>query len=79
MSVTVLIRNFVTQRAGFEGSTHEWQAAVVADCDLWLVRVDEDARMTRWSAAAVACHNAIVRPADGLLVDELHSGVRLGL
>lgn len=31
------------------------------------------------TAAAIAGHNPVVRPADGLLVDELHGGVGLGL
>lgn len=62
-----------------ELSTHKRQAAVVADRDLGLVRVDEDARMASRPAAAVAGHDAVVRPADRLLVDELYGGVGLGL
>lgn len=60
-------------------STHKRQAAVVADRDLGLVRVDEDARVAGGPAPAVAGHDAFVRPADGLLVDELYGGVGLGL
>lgn len=59
--------------------THEWQAAVVADRDLGLVGVDENARVSGGTAAAITGHHAVVCPAHGLLVDELHGGVGLRL
>lgn len=55
------------------------QAAVAADSDLGLVCVDEDPGVAGRAAATVASNNAVVRPSHGLLVDEGHRRVRLGL
>lgn len=59
--------------------TYEWQAAVVADGNLGLVGVDEDPGVTVRTTASIARHNPVVSPADGLLMDELHGRVGLGL
>lgn len=59
--------------------TYVWQAAVVADGNLGLVGVDEDPGVSVRTAAAIARHDSVVGPADGLLVDELHGRVGLGL
>jgi hypothetical protein len=57
----------------------KWQAAVAARRDLGLVGVDEDPGVSGRAAAAVAGNDALVRPADGLLVNHLHGGLGLGL
>lgn len=50
------------------------QPAVRAKANLRLVDVDEDARVPERAAAAVARYDALGRPGDGLLVDELNGG-----
>lgn len=60
-------------------STYEWQAAVAAGRDLWLVGVDKDSGMSCRSVTTVACDNFAVCPPDWLLVDELDGGFRLRL
>lgn len=55
--------------------TYEWKSAVVADGNLGLVSVDEDARVSSRTAATVARHHTVVRPANRLLVDELYGSV----
>lgn len=57
----------------------EWQAAVVAGGNLGLVRVDEDPGVSVRTTASITSHDPVVSPADGLLVDELHGRVGLGL
>lgn len=52
--------------------THVWHAAVSAPADLRLVDIDKDARVTEWATAAVARDGALIRPANGLLVDEVN-------
>lgn len=55
--------------------TYEWQSAIVAGGNLRLVRVDKDARVSSRATATIAGYHAVVRPANGLLVDELYGGV----
>jgi hypothetical protein len=62
-----------------EWKTYEWESAVCAPADLRLVDVDEDPRVAEGAAASVAGHDAVVYPADGLLVDEFDGGVWAGL
>lgn len=57
----------------------ERHAAVGAPADLWLVDVDEDARVAERPAAAVAGDLALLRPAHWLLVDEVDCGEWAGL
>jgi len=59
--------------------TYKWQTAVRAPADLGLIHVDEDAWVTERTAPAVAGDGALIRPADGLLVDEFDGGVWAGL
>ena len=59
--------------------THIWQAAVGAPADLWLVHVDEDARVSSRTASTIARYHALVHPLDRLLVDEINGRVRTGL
>ena len=53
------------------GGSYEWHATVCAPVDLWLVEVDEDSWVAEWASSAVARDNALVSPANGLLVDEI--------
>lgn len=69
----------VLGRAAQRCQTYEWQAAVVADSNLGLIGVDEDPGVTVRTTASIARYNPVVSPADGLLVDELHGRVGLGL
>ena len=59
----------------WEGS-YKGQPAVAACGNLRLVGVDEDLGMSRRATAAVTSNDAIMRPPDWLLVDELYSRVR---
>ena len=59
--------------------THKGKPAVAARGNLRLVRVDKDTRVSRRAATAVASNDALVRPPDGLLVNELDGRARLGL
>lgn len=56
--------------------TYKGQPAIAARRDLGLVRVDVDPWVSRGAAAPVAGHDPVVRPPNGLLVDELDGGVR---
>lgn len=62
-----------------KGQTYKRKTAVRAPADLRLVGVDEDARVAERAAAAVARHDAVVCPANGLLVDEVDGRVGAGL
>jgi hypothetical protein len=66
-------------RCHCEGVTYEWQTAVRAPANLRLIHVDEDPRVAQRTASAVAGYDALVCPADGLLVDEFDGGVGAGL
>lgn len=55
--------------------TYEWQAAVCAPADLWLVYVDEDPWVAQGPATTVTFDSAVVCPTNGLLVDELNGSV----
>ena len=57
----------------------EGKAAVAAGCNLGLVSVDKDPGVTVRTAAAIAGNNPVMRPSDRLLVNQFHSGFRLGL
>lgn len=59
--------------------TYKRQTAVAAGSNLGLVGVDEDLGVAEGTAAAVAADDALLRPADGLLVDELDGSHGLGL
>jgi len=59
--------------------TYKGSSAVAAHGDLWLVGVDVDLGVAGRAATTVAHDDAVVRPPDGLLVDELHGRVRLWL
>jgi hypothetical protein len=59
--------------------TYERQTAVCAPADLGLICVDEDLGVAEGTAAAIAGNDAVVSPADGLLVDEVDSGIWAGL
>jgi hypothetical protein len=59
--------------------TYEWKTAVRAPANLRLVHVDEDLWVSERSTPAVTRDHALVRPADGLLVDELDGGIGTGL
>lgn len=61
--------------AKFAASTYEWKTAVCAPADLGLVGVDKDPGVTERATSTVAGDNALVRPANGLLVDEIDGGV----
>ena len=61
------------------GATYKGKTAVRAPADLRLIGVDEDARVTERTTTAVAGHDAVVRPADGLLVDQVDGSVRARL
>ena len=56
-------------------TTYKGKTAVRAPADLRLIGVDEDARVAEGTAAAVAGHDAVVRPADGLLVDQVDGSI----
>jgi hypothetical protein len=60
-------------------STYKWETAVRAPADLRLIGVDEDARVAEGTASTVARHDALVRPADGLLVDQVDRSIRARL
>lgn len=55
--------------------TYKRETAVCAPADLGLVGVDEDPGVAERAASTVARNNALVCPADRLLVDEVDSGV----
>ncbi len=67
----------VTHGGGLK--TYEWESAVAAGGNLGLVGVDEDLGVSGRAAAAIADNDPLVRPLDGLLVDELHGRVGLWL
>lgn len=58
----------------FEG-TYKWQSAVCAPADLGLVHVDKDLGVSERSASTVARDDAVVGPANGLLVDQFDGSV----
>jgi hypothetical protein len=55
--------------------TYKRNTAVCAPADLGLIGVDEDPGMTERAASTVAGNDALVCPANRLLVDEFDSGV----
>lgn len=55
--------------------TYEWKTAVCAPADLGLVGVDEDPGMAERAASTIAGNNALVCPANGLLMDEVDGSV----
>lgn len=55
--------------------TYEWKSTVCAPADLGLIYVDEDPWVSERATASVTGYSTVVRPANGLLVDELDSGV----
>lgn len=59
--------------------TYVRQTTVSTGGNLGLICVDENPGVTGGAAAAVASDNTLVRPPNGLLVDELHRRVGLGL
>lgn len=69
----------VSESAGFQYLvlilTYKRKTTVCAPANLGLVGVDEDPGVTERAASAVAGDNALVCPADGLLVNEIDSGV----
>lgn len=64
---------------GRRKQTHIWQPTVVAYSDLGLVGIDKDLGVTSGATTTIASDDAVVRPADRLLVNELYGGVGLGL
>jgi len=58
-----------------QDETYEWKSAVCAPADLGLVYVDEDPWVSERATASVTRYGTVVRPANGLLVDELDRGV----
>lgn len=60
-------------------ATYKRVATVSADGNLGLVRVDKDLGVPSWPTTTIACHNAVMCPPHGLLVNVLHRRVRLGL
>jgi hypothetical protein len=63
----------------YEEGTYEGNSAVCAPANLGLIRVDEDPRVTKGTTASIARHDALVCPANGLLVDEFDGSVWTGL
>lgn len=66
---------FVPQVCFKTGMTYKRKTTVCAPADLGLIGVDEDPGVTERAASTVAGNDALVRPANGLLVDEVDSGV----
>jgi len=66
-------------RGGFEERSVflvcEWKSTVCAPADLGLIYVDEDPWVSERATASVTGYGTVVRPANGLLVDELDRGV----
>lgn len=61
------------------GTAYVWQPTVIANRDLGFVGIDENLGVTSGTTTTIAGDDTVVRPADGLLVDELDGGVGLGL
>lgn len=59
--------------------TYEWDTAICAPIDLRLVGVDEDPGVSERAASTVAGDDALLGPADGLLVNQLDGRVRARL
>lgn len=59
--------------------TYKWHAAIRAPADLRLVHVDEDPGVAEWTATSIAGYDALVCPANWLLVDEFDGSVWAGL
>jgi hypothetical protein len=57
-------------------ATHIWHAAVGAGANLRLVCVDEDTGVTKRSSASVTRNDLLLRPAHGLLVNEVDGSQR---
>lgn len=55
--------------------TYEWKSTVCAPADLRLIYVDKDPWVSERATASVTGYSTVVRPANGLLVDELDRGV----
>ena len=59
--------------------THERNSAVGAPGNLRLIGVDKDPGVTERATSTVARYNAVLGPADGLLVDKINSSIGPGL
>jgi hypothetical protein len=59
--------------------TYKGNTAVAAGRNLGLVGVDEDLGVAEGTTTAVTADDALLCPANGLLVNELNRGHRLGL
>ena len=63
-------------QCGSGDETYEWQAAVCAPADLWLIDVDEDSGVTQWTSSTVARDLTSLDPAHGLFVNQLNGCIR---
>ena len=55
--------------------TYKWKSTVCAPADLGLIYVDEDPWVAERATASVAGYSTVVRPTNGLLVDELDRSI----
>lgn len=77
MSVYLLPYTIFIQFRGLRA--YKRKSAVAACSDFGLVGVDKDSRMAERTAAAVAGDDSLLCPSHGLFVNQLNSGVWLGL
>lgn len=57
-------------------ATYKWQSTISTWADLRLIHVDEDLRVPKGTSSTIARHHALLRPANGLLVNEFDGGQR---
>lgn len=55
--------------------TYIWKATICALIDLWLIKVDEDPRVTKRSTTTITHNGSLLGPSDGLLVNEVDGGL----
>jgi hypothetical protein len=76
--LALLVYKFIANALEIE-QTYKGNTAVCAPADLGLIHVNEDPRVSERTTASVARYDALICPANGLLVDEFHSRVWAGL
>ncbi len=64
--VDCVLRN--RKGSAWESTTYEWKPAVFAWADLRFVNVDVDLGVSKRTTPSVTAHDALARPANGLLV-----------